>query len=197
MMTQTHLLIAAALFTKPRQNRRNTSVILGALLPDASIYALFAYATVTGIPGDTLWGRTYWTEPWQSLSVVSNSIPLYLAFLGIALLLVAPQDTRPRWQSLPTLFCLAALTHLAMDFPVHHDDAHIHFWPLTDWRFESPISYWDRAHHGGLFSIFEALLGLALIGLLFVRFKALWVRALLGVATALYIGVPLFFILSY
>jgi len=195
MMTQTHLLLAASLFTKPGRTKRNIAVITGALIPDASIFALFAYATLTGLPGDTLWNQTYWTEPWQSLSAISNSIPLYLVFLVAALLTATPKDGRPRWQSLPALFCLAALAHLATDFPVHHDDAHIHFWPLSDWRFHSPISYWDREHHGGSFAIFEAAFGIALMSLLYVRFRSLWVRLLLGLSILSYIAVPAYFAL--
>jgi len=196
MMTQTHLLIAAALFAKPGQPRRNTAVIAGALIPDLSIYILVVYAAITGIPRGTLWSEVYWTEPWQTLSMIGNSAPLYFAFLALALFIAAPKDTRPRWQSLPTLFCLAALAHLATDFPVHNDDAHIHFWPFSDWRFHSPISYWDRDHYGGIFAIFEAGLGVALMALLFTRFKAVWIRALLGISIALYVAVPLFFILT-
>jgi len=196
MMTQTHLLIATALFAKPGQKRRNRAIIAGALIPDASIFILFAYASLTGIPGSTLWNHTYWTEPWQSLGMIGNSAPLYLVFLAISLWLAAPQDARPRWQSLPALFCLAALAHLATDFPVHHDDAHIHFWPLSQWRFHSPISYWDVDHYGNIFAIFEALLGIALMALLFRRFKTLWVRICLALGAALYLAVPLFFLLS-
>jgi len=196
MMTQTHLLLAAGLFARPGHTRRNTAVIGGALIPDLSIYALFAYASVTGIPADTLWNETYWREPWQGLSAISNSFPLYLGFLAIALLIAAPKDGRPRWQSLPALFCLAALTHLATDFPVHNDDAHVHFWPFSDWRFQSPFSYWDRDHYAGIVSALEALLGLGLVILLFKRFKTFWIRVLLGLLMAAYIAVPLFFVLS-
>lgn len=196
MMTQTHLLLAAGLFARPGNTRRNTAVLAGTLIPDLSIYVLFIYASLSGIPADTLWGHTYWSEPWQSWSAISNSVPLYLGFLIAALVIASPKDGRPRWQSLPALFCLAALAHLATDFAVHHDDAHIHFWPFTDWRFNSPVSYWDRDHYGGVFSIFEALLGIALIGLLFSRFKSVSVRATLGTAMALYVCVPAFFMLT-
>jgi len=43
---------------------------------------------------------------------------------------------------------------LLPDLPLHREDAHGHFYPLSNWHFESPISYWDPAHHelwvGGL-----------------------------------------------
>lgn len=196
MMSQTHLLIAAALFIRPGHKKRNIAVLSGAILPDVSIFILSLYAAYHSIPGETLWNATYWTEPWQTYSKISNSAPLYLGILALSLLFAAPRDGRARWQSLPALFCLAALMHLATDFPVHHNDAHIHFWPFSDWRFQSPLSYWDRAHHGGIFSIFEAGLGLALMSLLFARFKARWVRALLGLAIILYIAVPIYFMRS-
>lgn len=196
MMTQTHLLIATTMFTRPGQKRRNAAIIAGALIPDIAIYALFVYAIATGIPQSTLWNETYWREPWQTWVTIGNSVPLYSGLLAISLFIAAPKDGRPRWQSLPALFALAALVHLAGDFPFHHDDAHIHFWPFTDWRFHSPVSYWDRDHHGNVFAILEAALGLVLMVLLFRRFKAIWVRALIGLGMLGYIAVPLFFIIS-
>ncbi len=50
---------------------------------------------------------------------------------------------------------LSALVHMLCDLPVHHDDAHRHFLPLSTWRFESPLSYWDPKHHGGIFMWLE------------------------------------------
>ncbi|MEO9968703.1 MAG: cobalamin biosynthesis protein CobQ, partial [Hyphomonadaceae bacterium] len=151
MMTQTHLLIAAALLNRPGHKKRNIAVLTGALIPDAAIYLLFVYGMITGIPQQTLWRETYWLDSWQYWVTAGNSLPLYLALLIAALFIAAPKDGRPRWQSLPALFAIAAITHLAGDFPVHSDDAHIHFWPFTEWRFNSPVSYWDRDHHAGIF----------------------------------------------
>ena len=53
------------------------------------------------------------------------------------------------------LFFASALIHLFCDLPVHHDDAHRHFLPLTDWRLASPLSYWDPNHYGHIFLWFE------------------------------------------
>lgn len=195
-MTQTHLLIAAALFARPGGYRRNTAVLVGALIPDAAIYVLVVYAAINKIPRNTLWSETYWADSWQIWVTIGNSAPLYLCLLLAALVLAAPKDRRPRWQSLPALLAIAALTHLAGDLPLHNDDAHIHFWPLTDWRFHSPVSYWDLNHHAGVFAPLEMLLGLSLMGLLFRRFKGCATRIALGLAMTLYIAVPLFFIFA-
>jgi hypothetical protein len=90
-------------------------------------------------------------------------------------------------------FSLAALTHIAGDFPVHVKDAHRHFWPLSDWKFVSPVSYWNPEFHGNIFSIFEMLLGATLSILLFRRFKSWLVRVPLILLFAAYILVPLYF----
>ncbi|MFN3226527.1 MAG: hypothetical protein ACE360_09810, partial [Hyphomicrobiales bacterium] len=62
MNTQTHLLVAAALFAKPNAPKRNAALVIGALLPDAAIFGLFGWAVLTGVPQSELWGRIYFSE---------------------------------------------------------------------------------------------------------------------------------------
>jgi len=196
--TQTHLLVAAAIFAKPDQPKRNTALIIGALLPDAAIFALFGWAVLTGVPQEVLWREIYFSEPMLTLTAIGNSAPLYAA-IALAAWAYARWRTGRPLPVLPTLTVLglAALTHLAGDFPVHVDDAHPHFWPLTDWRFRSPVSYWDNTHHGRAFGAFEAALGITLAAILFFRFKALWVRALLALCVLAYLAVPVFWYLQF
>jgi hypothetical protein len=40
------------------------------------------------------------------------------------------------------------LLHIFGDLPLHHDGVHRHFLPLLEWRFVSPASCWNPAHHG-------------------------------------------------
>ncbi len=198
MNTQTHLLVAAAIFAKPDAPRRNTALVIGALLPDFPVLTLFVWGSVTGVPQGELWGSIYFSEPMLTFTAIANAAPLYAA---IALLAWA----YARWKSgaplptLPTLTVLglAALTHLAGDFPVHVEDAHPHFWPFSDWRFHSPVSYWDGAYNGRAFSVFEATLGLALAAILYKRFNATWVHVLLGTAVVAYFAVPVFWFLQF
>ena len=108
-----------------------------------------------------------------------------------------PAASHGWWDTVGTLsplalFAIAALVHLAGDLPLHADDAHRHFWPVTDWRFNSPVSYWDPAHHGTLASIAEGVLGVVLCAVLWRRFRARWVRGAVLLATAIYVGVPLY-----
>lgn len=190
-MTPTHLLVGAALFAKPakepRQKWRNAAILFGALLPDLSIFVLFFYARVfAGISEQELWSVTYWSEPWQTFNKMGNSFVVF-AVLG-ALAVVIQQ----RWL---LALALAALAHLMLDFPVHADDAHVHFWPVTEWRFYSPISYWDPRHFGDIFFMLEIAFGVALTVLLWRRFKGRVTRAVLGGSLFLYLAVPAYFTL--
>jgi hypothetical protein len=41
-------------------------------------------------------------------------------------------------------FLLGWAGHNLLDFPTHAEDARPPLWPLSKWRWKSPISYWDR-----------------------------------------------------
>lgn len=192
MMTPTHVVIGAALLAKPGADLRNWAAIAGSLAPDLSVYAMFALGRLAwGLTDADLWpGPTglYWQEPWQTLSAISNSFPLFLALLAIGLLL----KREVIW-----VFAAAALVHLAGDFPVHHDDAHIHFWPFSDWRFRSPVSYWNPAYNGDVFSKLELAASILLMLWLWWRFTGARVRIAIGAGLASYVAVPVYFSLMH
>lgn len=178
MMTQTHLLTACALLAKPGNTRMNNMIIFGALLPDLSIFILFFWAKgIANIPDGQLWNVTYWSEPWQSLSAISNSIPLYI-LLALAAYFI-------NWRLIYVL-ALAALLHISLDFPFHADDAHKHFWPLTDWRFYSPFSYWDNRYNAEIIRALEIAISVLCLVILWRRFEMKWVRAVLFITIASY-----------
>lgn len=187
MNTPTHLMVGAALFARPGLRARGLAALSGALAPDAAIYVLWAGGRLLGHGERVIWSDLYFSPTWQAITTIGNSAPLYasIALIGA-------------WRRQPVLwiFALAALAHLALDFPVHAGDAHAHFWPLTDWRFESPLSYWDPAHYGRLVLLAEVVFGLVLAGLLWRRFASRWVRGALVVAVSLYLAVPVYFMLA-
>ena len=47
--------------------------------------------------------------------------------------------------------------HVPEDLFLHHDDGHRHFYPLSQWRYSSPVSYWDPNHYGKIVAPLEAL----------------------------------------
>ncbi|MFD0916392.1 hypothetical protein ACFQ14_08240 [Pseudahrensia aquimaris] len=193
MMSQTHILLSSALFSKPGHSLRNAAIVVGAFIPDLAIFALFGWSKAAGIAEQTVWNELYWREPWQSWAAAGNSLPLYitLGLIGVILLRIAGGVWRIGL--VLAFIALSASLHIAGDLPVHVQDAHRHLWPLSDWKFISPISYWNPAHHGTLFAIFEICLGLLLAIVLFRRFQTPWLRVTLGLVIALYIAVPLYF----
>lgn len=178
MNTPTHIIAAAAILSKPNEPKRNWAIAAGALAPDISIYVFFACMVMfTELSMGQIWQEAYWTEPWQTIGAISNSVPIALAALLIGIW--------RKW-TLLIVFTSAALLHALLDFPLHADDAHRHFWPLTDWRFQSPISYWDPRHGGGLGSIIECITFFAACFILFHRFKSPRIRVMISILALAY-----------
>lgn len=182
MNTPTHSLIALALLAKKGDRKRNIAVLCGSLIPDLAIFLWAPYQSiVNGVEGEALWGELYFQAPMQNLIAWFNSIPIYgglalIGFLGRGKL----------WGRLLFLFSLAALLHIATDLPVHADDAYRHFWPVTDWRFFSPLSYWDSDHHARWVVLVETLIAFASIFFLWRRFPSLWIKIILSVVSIFY-----------
>lgn len=198
MNTQTHLLLAAGAFARPGRPWRNAAALIGATLPDASIFALFGWSKLAGVPDRKVWSSLYWSDGWQTAGAVSNSFPLWGALAGLAALLAWKTAGRTKIAAgLLLVLALAGLLHLAFDIPVHADDAHRHFWPFSDWRFHSPISYWDPGHFGRWVSAAEAVLGLGVVVLLWRRFSGLIARGLLILAALSYAAVPLYWLSAF
>ena len=171
MNTPTHAVLGAALFARGERRARLAPAVIGAVLPDVPMYVLFAVATVVWRqPQAVTWGRTYFEPGWQHAVDALHSFPL----LGAALVATYVTSRRPRparaargpvppWRVWARVAFASALLHAAADFLVHADDAHHHLWPLSDWRFVSPVSYWDPRHHGLLFAPLECLGAFALL----------------------------------
>ncbi|MEM7565947.1 MAG: hypothetical protein AAF321_01825 [Pseudomonadota bacterium] len=171
-----------------------------ALSNSAPIWALLALCAWLAMRAErTLSPATFVTVALSAALLVA-ALQTRESLLGVAFIVAIGAaafflPARPRLASALLVMGLAALLHLALDAPVHVDDAHRHLWPLGDWRFRSPVSYWDPDHHGRLASAVEALLGLALCVVVWRRFRSWWVRAALLVCAAAYVLVPAYWIL--
>lgn len=188
MNTQTHLLLASALFTRRgRENRlRNAAVIAGALVPDAIIFVMFGWSKLVGAPEQEVWSTWYFNPPWLTAIDWMNSLPLFGLILLVGWMLPKDPPVLNAISSALMLFALAAITHLLGDLPFHVEDGHAHFVPFTEWRFVSPVSYWDPRHYGTIVSLLELALGVTMIVILWLRFNARQVRTLLAVAVMTY-----------
>ena len=135
MNTPAHLIIGAAAFAKPDKRAINVAAILGALIPDFSLYFMvFWNRNIRGMSFEQIFDVEYFSTYWQAVFAVDNSIPLWFLVLLVGLL------ARRR---VVMVLAAAALLHIALDLPLHHDDGRAHFWPFSDWIFQSPISYLD------------------------------------------------------
>ncbi len=183
MNTPAHTLLAAALFARSGQPRRNIAVIAGSLAPDVMIFGMVGWERfVNGYSFRKIFNERYFSPDWELLFAVPNSIPLYLLGIAVGLGLGVP---------LLWLFCAAAFTHVILDLPLHHDDGHSHFWPFTDWVFVSPVSYWDTAHHGFEAGMAESALCVVVGVILWRRFRGIPARIAIGLGVAMEMSVPL------
>lgn len=189
MNTPAHLIFGMAAFGKPAQTRIIMAALAGAMIPDLSLYLMAGYQLqIVGTPARVVFGEMYFSMQWQQIFRIDNSIVLW----GMALCLALGMKSR-FWVAL----CGAALLHLFLDFPLHHDDGRAHFWPLSTWIFESPVSYWDWRHHGRIVGMIEMGLSGALCVWMFFRFERLWERVMILLLGALEILPRLFFALIF
>ena len=168
MNTPAHLIVGTALFSSEQKPGTYLAALFGAMAPDISLYVMVAVSIwVMGVPAETVFREYYYSDAWQSVFAVDNSFILWGLLLGLAF-----------WRAWPRIiaFASAGLAHLALDFPLHTHDARQHFWPVSDWVFHSPFSYWDSRAHAGVIGPMEYGLAIACAVLLFRKFKHLGIR---------------------
>lgn len=157
------------------------AVLAGALAPDLPIVILYLYERLRGTPEQTIWAVCYQNPYWLAVIHGGHSIPLSGLAAGLAWLLGFPALA---------VFFASVLLHATCDLPVHAIDAHRHFLPFSQYRFISPISYWDERFHGKQVALVEALVVLGC---------SLWLfrRGLGRVATGVLALVNLWYVRSY
>ena len=177
MNTPAHLIIAAAVFAKPQKRKITSAAIAGGLLPDFSLYALAGWSLfVQGNTAQHVFDVQYFSAEWQQIFAIDNSFFIWALIIAIGVYL------RKNWL---WAFGGAGLLHLCFDFPLHHDDARQHFWPITDWVFNSPLSYWDPNHHGNIVSVLEIALCMVCLVFLWQRFKTKFARISIAAVAAM------------
>lgn len=152
------------------------AVLLGSFMPDVplgilSLAATFYFRQVLGDQSPDLMENVlhplYFNNPfWLAATSILHS-PLALSVYLI--LLWRWRSQTGKVQHWLFWFFASSGLHAIIDILTHFDDGPLLFWPLN-WniRFHSPISYWDPAHFGREFLIFEVLLDVALLSYLFI-----------------------------
>ncbi len=176
MNTPAHLVLGMAALARPNSPRVNTAAFAGSLLPDLSLYLMGFWALfIQNIPPGIVFGQLYYSEAWQTVFAIDNSFFVWTAFV------LAGYWFRKDWLF---VFGLAGLLHILFDFPLHHDDGRPHFFPVSDWVFSSPISYWDPRHYGNIVGAIEAVLSLFLAVWMCLKFRSLLARSMIVVLLA-------------
>ncbi|MAG32340.1 MAG: hypothetical protein CL908_15775 [Deltaproteobacteria bacterium] len=153
MNTPAHIILSAVALGRGRGQQHWLAITLGALLPDLPMFVFYLIQRLgLGRPEQLIWSKLYFDPDWQRFFDLFNGLPLIALGAAIAYW---------RRSHALTLFFLSMGIHALADLPLHREDAHGHFFPLSDWRFVSPISYWDPAHHGALVLAAETLFVLA------------------------------------
>ncbi len=163
MNTPAHLLLGSAAFGDPGRRFTTVAALIGALAPDLSLYMMAGVSLVIlQIPPQVVFDQLYFSDAWQQVFAIDNSIIFWGIGLGFGLWLRVP------WV---VAFTGAALLHLLTDFALHHDDARQHFWPVSSWVFESPLSYWDSRHGARWVAPLEGGMCLLVLVVLWRRYK--------------------------
>ncbi len=199
MNTQTHILMSAVLFGG-RIPKRAWAAALGGVLPDIPMFVIVGALKFYGIHDVVIFGIVYWQPWWQITNGISHN---FWAWGGLLLASVLLRERRSLsaaaidgW-SIIIAFAASGLLHVLVDFLCHREDAHMSLWPVSYWKFVSPVSYWDSNHYGNVFSQFETVLGLALALVLFQRFHNKLLRFGLAAIALLYVAMPLYWTLTF
>jgi len=147
---------------------------LGSVAPDIPLYLLsfggiFYFRNILGWEKQRVFRHIfddlYFKDPiWIGLHNFLHSPTMLVFLLAMA---IAIRPIRPRLSQWLCFFFSACFLHSIVDVLTHNDDGPVLFFPFNwQYRFSSPVSYWDRDHFGGLFMIFELALNIGLVGFL-------------------------------
>tara|TARA_R110002094_G_scaffold74497_1_gene81979 strand:- start:83 stop:652 length:570 start_codon:yes stop_codon:yes gene_type:complete len=172
MNTAAHMILGAAIFARPNKPKVNAAAIIGGLFPDLSLFFMVGWSLfiVQNDPG-YVFGVQFFSPEWQQVFAVDNSFFLWGVVLALGVWL------KRDWLK---VFAGSALVHVLFDFLLHNDDARPHFWPVTDWLFISPVSYWDKDHYGAIVGPIEMGMVLILTVVLIRRLKLSWTSLIIG-----------------
>jgi len=184
MNTPAHLVLNALVLGRGRWRPHWLAITVGALLPDLPMFGFYFYERVVmANPEQLIWSQLYFKPHWQNLFDFFHSLPI-IAVGAI----IAWRFRMEAW----LVFFLSMAMHCLADLPLHNEDAHRHFFPLSAWQFHSPISYWDPHRYGLLFVGLEVLL--VVVGSIFLALgyqSRPW--RMIGIITlAVYLGFAVF-----
>jgi membrane-bound metal-dependent hydrolase YbcI (DUF457 family) len=131
-----------------------TASMVGAVLPDlpALVATAYYWNSRNSMPRKELVDAIYLTGPFGRAGVLLHSAVLVGLLLGLYWLVGLWERDRCK---ILLWFLIGWAGHTMVDFLTHSDDARPLFWPISDWKWASPISYYDPLHYGREFFFVE------------------------------------------
>ncbi len=111
MNTPAHLIFGAAAFGRPEHRWTLVAALAGGLAPDLSLYLMVGWhLLVLGTDLQVVFGQLYYSDAWQRVFAVDNSMILWGLMFALAL-----------WRNWRVLiaFAGAGLLHIGLDFLLH------------------------------------------------------------------------------
>lgn len=180
MNTPSHAIINLAILGRKQHTHLNISIAIGAILPDIPAFVFYLVSKfIYHLPEPQIWRETYFEPFWQNIFDTFHSFPLILICLAVA--------TYCGWDKIK-IFCYSMLLHSSFDLPVHTSDAHRHFFPLSDYRFSGPISYWNPNEYGLIAALVELLLVIVATFYIYRLVRSRFGKVLLILINLIYIG---------
>lgn len=169
MRTFTHAIVTAAVGRRVALGRGSLAAfIVGSVLPDLPLGVLTLLAIFGTSSTDaamSFMDRAYISSPlWIALHNTPHSFVVMggLSLVGYALL---PR----RWGRWLLWYAAGAVLHVISDILTHAMDGPMFLYPLSSFRFQSPISYWDPDYYGRAFTMLEYTLDALLLAFLVTR----------------------------
>jgi len=176
MNTPAHMILGMAAFGKRDRTGVTMAAAAGGFAPDLSLFVMVGVSVyVLGIDPRQVFGQLFYSEEWQRVFAIDNSFFLW------GLVLAAGWWWR---RAALSAFAASGLLHVVFDFLLHNGDARMHFWPLSTWKFASPVSYWDSRFFGDIVGPLELIGALALCVWMLWRFRGWVLRGLVVVLGA-------------
>ncbi|MGH3148215.1 MAG: metal-dependent hydrolase [Rubrobacter sp.] len=148
--------------------------LAGACLPDLPSFVATAYYVGpaylrdgwSSMDSEEMLDAIYFTGPFGATGSILHSAVPPVALLALYWLLRLGRRDRRR---ILLWFLLGWLGHTVADFLTHVDDVRPLFWPISDWTWSSPVSYYNSDYYGNEFFMVSHALILVIMGFLLVR----------------------------
>jgi membrane-bound metal-dependent hydrolase YbcI (DUF457 family) len=154
---------------------------VGAAFPDIPAFAATAYYIGpvylrdgwSSMDTEAVLDAIYFTGPFGATgSALHSALPVAFLLALYKVLGLGRRDTR----RILLWFLLGWFGHTIVDFLTHVDDGRPLFWPVSDWLWSSPVSYYNPDYYGREFSAISNGVAVGIMALLLGRRVVLWRR---------------------